>query len=108
MRVPCRSPRPCARWLRPLTLQACSQILEDTIGPEFRHKIDGVRTCNASSLVGRVLSIPQQIYKLADEFTFSGSEETFSKLQAELEVLEVRRLLQLSPSLLSLTHTCPA
>ena len=64
-----------------------------------------MRTCNASSLVGRALSIPQQIYKLADEFTFSGSEETFSKLQAELEVLEVRRLLQLSPSLSSLSHT---
>jgi hypothetical protein len=31
-----------------------------------------------------------QIYKLADDFTFSGSEETFSQLQAMLAGLEVR------------------
>ena len=31
-----------------------------------------------------------QIYKLADDFTFSGSEETFSQLQASLEGLEAR------------------
>ena len=32
-----------------------------------------------------------QIYKLADDFTFSGSEETFSQLQAKLEGREARR-----------------
>jgi hypothetical protein len=32
----------------------------------------------------------RQIYKLADDFTFSGSEETFSQLQAMLEGLEAR------------------
>ena len=87
-------------------------MLDDTIGPELKHKVAAVRctlhtvqgswpVCSAAwSPAPRVT----QIYKLADDFTFSGSEETFSQLQAMLVGLEARCAAEASlPSTLRLT-----
>ncbi len=82
-------------------------MLDDTIGPALKAKVAGVRArvrplCaahtqrSACAAAGAKLTATAcgkrvaQIYKLADEFTFSGSEETFNTLQKELEGLEVR------------------
>ena len=67
-------------------------MLDDTVGPTFRKKVDEARVLVPGAVSGRPHSsaCDTQVYKLADQFTCTGSENAFHKLQTELETLAVR------------------